>query len=62
MVDFEQWAQKEDKDFSTFILDTEQKLGQLKDLDLEELALDEAREINDKLKESTGMDLSTIVP
>ena len=56
------WEHKEEQDFTNFVHETSDKLDQLKKLDLNSLALDEARELNHKLRDQTGFDLSQIVP
>lgn len=45
------WEKKEQQDFDNFVHDTESKLNEVKKLDLGALALDEARDMNHKLKD-----------
>ena len=56
------WEHKEEQDFTDFVHETSDKLDQMKKLDLNSLALDEARELNHKLRDQTGFDLSKFVP
>ena len=60
--DFLNWEHQEQEEFDNFIQDTQQKLDSVKDLDLGALAMDEARDLNHKLRDQTGLDLSQIVP